>query len=193
MDRDERLRSLEHPGTFPPSRLALGGRGAGWAWAYNSGAPNLLLLALDGVVEGGIREFADNRFFLPLGIDNYRWGNFDKDIPDGGARLFTRPRDMAKIGLLVLNGDEYRGKQIVPREFIQAAASKQVSTRPATNHDYGFLTWIRTLAPESGMPVQYVAVEGDGGNFISIFPDRGLIVVTTGGHYRDWSAYETQG
>lgn len=164
----------------------------GAVWNYNSATENVLLLALDGAVPGSIREFADEHFFRPLAINNYRWGEFDEDIPDGGARLFLRPRSMAKIGLLVLNGGEYGGQQVVPREFMKAAFSKQVSTRPATEHDYGYLTWIRSLAIEGGEPVEYVAIEGDGGNHINIFPDRGLIVVTTGGHYRDWPSYEPQ-
>jgi len=161
-------------------------------WTYNSIAPNVLLLALDHAVEGGIREFADERFFSRLGIDNYRWGPFEGDIPDGGARLFLRARDMAKIGLLIMNKGSWRGVQIVPRDYMIAASSSQVSTAPAAQHRYGYLMWIRELAIEDSAPVQYIAVEGDGGNQINIFPDRDLIVVTTGGNYGEFPVYEAQ-
>jgi CubicO group peptidase (beta-lactamase class C family) len=162
-------------------------------WTYNSIAPNILLLALDHAVDGGIREYADERFFSRLGIDNYRWGAFEGDIPDGGARLFLRPRDMAKIGLLILNHGSWRGTQVVPRDFMIAATSPQVSTAPAAEHRYGYLTWIRELAIDGEEPVQYIAVEGDGGNYISIFPDRDLVVVTTAGNYGEYPVYEAQG
>jgi CubicO group peptidase (beta-lactamase class C family) len=164
----------------------------GERWTYNSIAPNILLLALDHAVEGGIREYADERFFSRLGIDNYRWGAFEGDIPDGGSRLFLRPRDLAKIGLLILNRGSWRGTQIVPRDYMIAATSPQVSAAPSSEHRYGYLTWIRELAIEDGEPVQYIAVEGDGGNQINIFPDRELIVVTTAGNYGEFPVYEAQ-
>lgn len=162
-------------------------------WTYNSIMPNVLLLALDHAVEGGIREYADERFFSRLGIDNYRWGAFEGDIPDGGARLFLRPRDMAKIGLLILNRGSWRGTQIVPPDYVVAATTAQVPASPAAEHRYGYLTWIRELDIDDGEPVQYIAVEGDGGNQINIFPDRDLVVVTTAGNYGEFPVYEAQG
>lgn len=164
----------------------------GERWTYNSAAPNVLLLALDQAVEGGIRKFADRRFFSPLGIDNYRWGAFEGDIPDGGAGLYLRPRDMAKIGLLIRSHGLWHGTQIVPRDYMLEATSPQVSAAPAVAHQYGYLVWVRQLAIESGDPVQYIAVEGDGGNQINVFPDRDLIVVTTGGSYRQFLVYDPQ-
>ena len=165
----------------------------GEIWTYNSSAPNILMLALDRALEGGVRSFADARFFRPLGIDDYRWGDFEDDLPDSGVRLAMRPRDMAKIGLLILNEGVWNGVQVVPRDYIIAATSPQVSTAPATDHRYGFLTWIRGLSLEEGDPVQYIAIEGDGGNNISVFPDRQLVVVTTSGNYGEFPVYEAQG
>jgi CubicO group peptidase (beta-lactamase class C family) len=100
---------------------------------------------------------------------------------------------MAKIGLLILNHGSWRGTQVVPRDFMIAATSPQVSTAPAAEHRYGYLTWIRELAIDGEEPVQYIAVEGDGGNYISIFPDRDLVVVTTAGNYGEYPVYEAQG
>jgi CubicO group peptidase (beta-lactamase class C family) len=165
----------------------------GDVWTYNGAAPNILMLALDRALPEGVRGFADARLFKPLGIDNYRWGDFEADVPDAGARLLMRPRDMAKLGLLLLNGGAWHGVQIVPRDYVFEATSPQVSTAPAAEHEYGYLMWIRKLALESGETVQYVAIEGDGGNNISVFPDRDLVVVTTGGNYREFPVYEAQG
>lgn len=162
-------------------------------WTYNGAAPNILMLALDQAIDGGVRGFADERFFQPLGIDNYRWGDFENDVPDADARLSMRPRDMAKIGLLILNAGAWHGKQVVPRDYVLAATSPQVSTAPAAEHEYGYLIWIRKLILEGGATVQYVAIEGDGGNDICVFPDRDLVVVTTGGNYREFPVYEAQG
>jgi hypothetical protein len=99
---------------------------------------------------------------------------------------------MAKIGLLIRNGGSWRGTQIIPRDYMLAAVSPLVSAAPAVDHRYGYLTWVRQLAIEGGDPVQYIAVEGDGGNQINVFTDRDLIVVTTGGSYREFPVYDPQ-
>jgi len=164
----------------------------GELWTYNSIAQNILLLALDRAVDGGLREFADKRLFSPLGIDDYRWGAFEGDIPDGGARLYLRPRDMAKIGLLIMNRGSWHGTQLVPLDYMVAATSPQFSAAPSAEHHYGYLLWVRELTFDGSDPVQYIAVEGDGGNQINIFPDRELIVVTTGGNYGEFPVYEAQ-
>ncbi|AXW61199.1 hypothetical protein CJO94_03795 [Ralstonia solanacearum] len=52
-----------------------------------------------------IPTFANAVLFGPLGISNARWADFDAHRQtDTGGHLALRPRDMAKIGQLVLQG-----------------------------------------------------------------------------------------
>ena len=56
--------------------------------------------------------------------------------------LKMKPRDMAKIGLLVQNKGKWNGKQLVPKEWVIE------STRPYTKEsdffNYGYQWWIRS-------------------------------------------------
>ena len=96
---------------------------------YHSG----LSIVLGQVVRGASGldpdKFAERHLFGPLGIANYRWGR----LPDGsvhtGGGLWLRPRDMAKLGQLFLDGGRWQGKQIVSEEWVRASTRQQAPYR----------------------------------------------------------------
>ena len=54
-------------------------------------------------------EFAREHLFAPLGITKYRWGKLADGTVHTGGGLWLRPRDMAKLGQLMLDGGRWRG------------------------------------------------------------------------------------
>ena len=52
---------------------------------------------------------------------------------------------------------------------------------------YSYLFWIREIDG-----IRYVCAEGDGGQYINIFPDLDLVVVMTQGNYLEWPLYVKQ-
>lgn len=124
--------------------------------------------------------FAQKYLFNPLGINNVQWGHTnDKPVIDSGKRLYMTSRDLAKIGLLVLQKGEWKGQQVVSKEWVEASTSSKTKI---TNMDYGFLWWQIPFKHENTLYNSIVAT-GNGGQYIMIIPKLELVAVFTGGAY----------
>lgn len=160
---------------------------------YNSG----LSVVIGGVIaslEGeDVQGFADKNFFQALGIKNYSWRtNIYNDLEYWNGLEMT-PRDMAKIGLLVLNDGKWKGKQIVSKNWIEASTSPHmVADR---YFEYGYQWWLRTKNskcwwndnPDMNPALEHdmVVAIGWGSQFIMVVRDLKLVVVMTGSNFRN--------
>jgi CubicO group peptidase (beta-lactamase class C family) len=178
------LKLLWKSDDFTDFLLSRDNAGPGTAWKYNSASPNMLLRGLDNTVEGGIRDWAGSQFYSKLGITDYDWIAQPDGIPEGGARMHMRPRDMLKVGVTYLNNGMWNGEQVIPAEWVEAVSNVQVAT---PSGDYSYFFWLRTLDG-----VSYLSAEGDGGQFINIFPEQNMVIVMTQGNYLEWPLYVDQ-
>ena len=92
---------------------------------------------------------------------------------DGALHL--RPRDMARIGLLVMNGGTWNGLRVVSEEWLQR--STEAAWRVDEVFSYGYLWWLTQV---NGSRV--ILASGWGSQFIVVIPDEELVIVTTGGN-----------
>lgn len=153
-------------------------------WVYNSASPNMLLRGLDNTVDGGIRDWAHTNFYSKLGISDYDWLSQPDGIPEGGARMHMRPRDMLKIGITYLNNGVWNNEQVIPANWVADISTVQYS---GPDGDYSYFFWHRTI---NNIP--YLSAEGDGGQYINIFPDQNMVIVMTQGNYLEWPLYVVQ-
>jgi CubicO group peptidase (beta-lactamase class C family) len=151
-------------------------------WAYVSANVNLIAGILYAATGQHAEAFAEETLFRPLGIEAWNWDGLKTDgfnLMDGSLRL--TPRDMAKIGQMVLDGGKWNGRQIVGEDWLDA------STRPHLNtgdwaEGYGYLWWRMEAPVPGGKAVPVIFANGWGSQFIAIFPSLDLVVVTTGGN-----------
>jgi CubicO group peptidase (beta-lactamase class C family) len=151
---------------------------------YASGNPIILGRIIEKASGQSLSSFANESLFKPLGIKHYKW-NFkpDKSSAEDFCQLYLRPRDMAKFGLMYLNGGKWGNRQVVPASWVQASVSKHSMVQ---NVNYGYLWWLKYLEKD-GVRYNGIAAQGNGGQKIFLFPDRQLVVVTTGGNYNSQS------
>jgi len=154
------------------------------AWVYNSASPNMLLRALDTLVDGTIQAWADTHLYSPLGITDYDWQSQPDGYPEGGARMYMRPRDMLKIGITYLNNGMWNQQQIIPQAWVDEVSTVQVESFAG---DYSYYFWHRQLNGSS-----YLSADGDGGQYINIFPEENMVIVITQGNYLEWPLYVNQ-
>jgi len=152
----------------------------GTHWAYHSANVNLLAGVIRSATGLHADEFAEQRLFEPLGILDYDWSG----RASGGYRLMDgslhlRPRDMAKLGMLLRDEGRWRGEQVVSERWILESTREQIATDGAES--YGYLWWIGEL-PTHPEATRAVFANGHGSQFIIWFPERDLIAVTTGGN-----------
>ena len=86
---------------------------------YNTGALTLVSAIVRKATGRPLDEFARQTLFEPMGIAQAEWARVRGDA-DAGGGLRLRPRDMAKIGQLVLAGGRWNDRQIVSKAWIEA-------------------------------------------------------------------------
>jgi CubicO group peptidase (beta-lactamase class C family) len=133
--------------------------------------------------QSGMRldQFAEQNLFEPLGIINYKWKTSgDGRISGGGGELYLRPRDMAKIGLTMLNNGVWNGTQVIPENWVVQSGQNFI-TLPGPYTGYGFLWWKQTFT-KNGSPVNVYFASGNGGQEIFVIPSEQMVVVFTQGN-----------
>lgn len=147
----------------------------GKMWYYNSGLTILLGEVVRKAAGMPIDEFARLHLFTPLGITRSQWDGSPSGVVQTDGGLHLRPRDMGKIGLLVLQRGVWDGKKIVSQSWIEESTRSHIQ---AWTVGYGY-QWRRGNALISSREVEVVYASGHGGQKIFIVPEFNLIAVFT--------------
>jgi CubicO group peptidase (beta-lactamase class C family) len=146
----------------------------GRRFVYNSGI-SIVLGEVVRVASGlPADEFARKHLFAPLGISEYRWGKLADGTVHTGGGLWLKPRDMAKLGLLMLDGGRWRGKPVVSEAWVRESLKQQ-----APYQGYGYQWWLRSFRGRD-RAIDAFAAQGLGGQFIIVIPDLRLVAAFTG-------------
>jgi CubicO group peptidase (beta-lactamase class C family) len=138
----------------------------GTRWDYSNEGAQLLSPILDQAASEPIQDYARRRLFEPLGIPDTRLHVDEAHHAWTYADMETTPRDLAAIGLLMLNRGVWHGHRIISEAWIEA------STRPSQrfNPGYGLLWWLHD--DPSGF-----AGHGHLDTDVHVFPALALVVV----------------
>jgi len=170
MDRaDDRYRYvLGRPFAAPP----------GSRWTYNGGATALLAHMISHGAGQPLLDYARDKLFTPLGIADVEWivGSDGEPIAASGLRM--RPRDLAKIGQLILDGGTWGESRVVPSAWLDQSFEPRVRTDD--DIEYGFHWWLGKLR-SNGQP--WIGAFGNGGQRLFVIPSLRLVVVITAGNY----------
>jgi CubicO group peptidase (beta-lactamase class C family) len=150
-------------------------------FVYNSGCPVLEAAILQKSTGEDADVFAEKNFFTPLNITNYYWRkNADGHITAVGP-ILLRPRDMAKLGQLFLDGGKWKGKQIVSANWVVDATATFIGNESSAT-GYGYHWWTATYTINNNL-VRMFQAQGSGGQYIFVVPSLNAVVVFTGGNY----------
>lgn len=158
---------------------------------------------LSGVIQNasGMKciDFANKYLFAPLGIPAHtihgasdkddqfdflmnkvpkknEWYSDPKDTVTAGWGLCLSAEDMAKIGVLILNGGKYDNKRIISTNWMDEMTAPRIALGERFgNMHYGYL-WYRPYKDK-----RIVAAIGDGGNVIYVNIEQNISIGVTGG------------
>jgi CubicO group peptidase (beta-lactamase class C family) len=158
----------------------------GSRWAYSTGTSMLLADAVARGVGGGpagLVEFARRELAVPLAIESLELefdaaGNFL-----GGGFVWATARDWARLGLLYLRGGVFAGRRVLPEGWVDFSRTPA----PAANNGcFGAHLWLNRepgegqYQPLPGAPRSAFMMEGAGGQYVAMVPDRDLVLVRLG-------------
>jgi CubicO group peptidase (beta-lactamase class C family) len=159
----------------------------GAVFNYSGGLSQLLAEIVKRTTGSDIAVFTEKNLFAPLGITKYKWVNNRNGGPSAASGLRLRSRDMAKIGMLLMNKGKWEGNRIIPAKLVEEAMQEHVKlvlddTRPQDLEGYGYQIWrLSTLI--NGDRADRVEFSGNGGQKVQIDTANKLMVVVTAGNY----------
>jgi CubicO group peptidase (beta-lactamase class C family) len=168
----------------------------GTRWVYNGGATAVLGRLIAKGSGRSLRDYAERRLFAPLRIGEFEWvrGHDGEFIAASGLRL--RPRDLARIGQLVLDGGRFEGRQIVPRGVARAVFPDarqgrrsglrlSLVARPRGRKRSKLGRWLRQWRPEA---VRHASARSARGRHGRQLQSAGRLEAAGRDHHRDRSS-----
>lgn len=153
----------------------------GTHFAYNITASHMLSNIISRVTGMSIKEYLTPRLLDPIGIGDVVWemDNDGHNMGNGGMHL--RTSDMAKMGIFLNDKGSWNGKQLLNREWIEAATTPHIyqvdpsgpvkDAKDDSGQGYGYQIWM-------GRNGSYRAIGGMN-QLIMVFPDKDFIVIAT--------------
>ena len=159
--------------------------GSPGTFEYNSGCTTLLGGILKKASGQSAKELATDYLFKPSGIQDFFWKTYSDGTINTGWGLLMRPIDMARFGILYLNGGSWQGNQIIPKEWCRVSTKEHTKTS-IYNFSYGYQWW--RLSNDDPTVTRltkndiYFAL-GYGGQFIVVIPHLEMVIVSTAENY----------
>lgn len=143
----------------------------GEKFEYHSAAPALCGPILESMTGMPVTEFAKEYLFEPLQISDYLWHTMADGSTLTAGGMFMRPRDMAKIGYLILNRGQWHGQQILSEEWINLSTKAYGYEGELS---YGYYWWLCNY--KSGNRIfKTIFAAGRGGQRVLVVPELNLV------------------
>ncbi|NNC13595.1 beta-lactamase family protein [Planctomonas sp. JC2975] len=145
---------------------------------YDNSTTFILARMVERATGQGLPELLDERLFRPMGIDHAEWDRVASGAAFGFHGLHLTTEAIAAFGELLLRGGLWHGRQLVPREYVELATTRQIDSRHyaegAEGADYlsgyGYQFWMSRHG-----------FHGNGafGQHCIVVPSHDLVVVVT--------------
>jgi CubicO group peptidase (beta-lactamase class C family) len=187
MAKDRYRFVLERPVTGAPGKR----------WQYSGGATALLGRLIAKGTGRSLPDYARSALFDPIGLGRTEWVT-SKDTwvfrqsgagdgePIAASGLRMTPRDLARVGQLVLDNGIAAGRQVVPAEWLAECFVPRVSVNELRRYGYQwYLGDMEFLAAGTVRLEHWVGCAGNGGQRLYVMPDLDLVIVVTAGNYSE--------
>ncbi|CCE00474.1 conserved exported hypothetical protein [Bradyrhizobium sp. STM 3809] len=157
-------------------RPARGSHPAGSFWYYNNWDFNALGTIYRQSVGDVFKSF-ETRIARPLGMEDFsvKDGHYQTEASSSHpAYVFhMSARDLARFGVLYLNGGRWNGSQLIPAHWVTESTTR-LSDTGQPERGYGYLWWTYT---KDGSDLNAFFANGYGGQLVVIVPAKRLVVV----------------
>ena len=167
----------------------------GTVFEYSTGVSTLMSAVVRAKTGLSPQAFAQQALLTPLGIDRVAQemlsdqglGHGSTNWPYGDAPLgfawWLRARDMLKLGELYRSGGEYQGQRLLDRDWVRRAWTRHGYSDDVDLH-YGYQWWLSSYRDDRGREHPFAYAVGYGRQYVFVFPDLGLTVVSAADDYQ---------
>jgi CubicO group peptidase (beta-lactamase class C family) len=154
----------------------------GLRWTYCGGATALLGRLIAKGIGEELLAYSRRVLFDPLEFGPAQWAQGKDGEPRAASGLRLLPRDMLKIGQLVLAGGTWNSRQIVLSDWLKQSTTPMVAIDRARGYGYHWYTG-EAVAGTPPRSHPWVAGIGWGGQRLFVLPGLDLVVAINCGNY----------
>jgi CubicO group peptidase (beta-lactamase class C family) len=106
--------------------------------------------------------------------------------PAASSGLRMTPRDLARIGQLILNRGQWEGRSVVPAEWLEKSFQPYLAVDEFRR--YGYFWYVGDLQygnPPNRSIAHWIGAFGYGGQRLFVLPELDIAVAITAGNYAD--------
>jgi CubicO group peptidase (beta-lactamase class C family) len=155
----------------------------GSVYNYSTGLSVVLGEVIRRKSRMSIEAFSRKYLFDPLGITDFQWRIFPNGTVDTGGGFLVRPRDMAKIGYLMLQDGKWNNRPIVSERWVRESTRQHVDQIGVETiaGGYGY-QWHVGARKFNQRTTKAFFAAGLGGQYIFVLPDLDLVAVFNSKH-----------
>lgn len=120
----------------------------GQKFVYNNSCPHLISRMIIELTGENLIDWLRPRLFDPLEIHNPQWGTDPLGYTCGPGGLHLSTEEFSRISLLYLQQGQWNGKQLISKEYMSQAVSRQIENAAPgkictddSTAGYGYLIW----------------------------------------------------
>jgi CubicO group peptidase (beta-lactamase class C family) len=151
----------------------------GRSFSYCTAGVVLLGVALEHALGESLDSYSRRVLFEPLDVESAQWPRTPLGNTSTAGGLLLTSRGLLALGRLYRD----RGRDIVPRDWVDASTRPHVAIDADTA--YGYLWWLRSFAGRSSF-----FMTGTGGNRVHVFPELDAVVVVTTANFHVRNAHD---
>lgn len=151
---------------------------AGTVFQYDTSGTYVLNVLVERICQKPFLAYLQEKVLDEIGFSRQAWCiQAPEGYSWGGSGVMATTRDLARFALLFMAGGRHCGRQLLPREYVTAAVSRQIDCDPAFEcepwcYGYGYQVWL--------MAERIFAFRGMGSQLAICFPEKDLLFVCTG-------------
>jgi CubicO group peptidase (beta-lactamase class C family) len=154
----------------------------GVTWTYCGGATELLGRMIAKGTGEALPVYARRVLFDPLDFGPAQWMSGVDAEPLSSAGLRVLPRDLLKVGQLVLDDGAWNGRQIVPSDWIKRVTTPAIPIE--RGYSYGYHWYVgAVIAGTPPRPHHWLGGIGRGGQYVAVLPTLDLVLAINCGNH----------
>ena len=158
----------------------------GARFIYGAAATALIGKLIQKGTGQSLPDFARATLFDPIGVGAIVWSNGSNGEPAAASGLRMTPRDLARIGQLILNRGQCDGRSVVLADWLEKSFQPYLAVDEFRRYGYFWYIGDFQYGKSPNRPIaHWIGAFGYGGQRLFVLPELDMTIAITAGNYAD--------